>query len=196
MDELMEPTGTVEDAIRHLLLTSDEAVQAYLKESFLSQAMLSLFHARRDAGLTQAQVAERLGTKQSSIARLERDNSGSVTLQRFVEVALACGVMPLDLTLVPAEQLKQYVAHDPAAEKTQVAFSAWAASQSPVSLKVVTPLQTTVPSNTNSLQTSERDVASSSIEGGTRLNLGERAQLSLWSIGSPKVQTQIGGSAA
>ncbi|MGH2485612.1 MAG: helix-turn-helix domain-containing protein, partial [Ktedonobacterales bacterium] len=94
MSENVEITGTVEDAIRVLLAHDDDAAREYLKESFLTRAMLALFNARRDVGLTQAQLAERLGTQQSSIARLERDLSGSVTLRRFVEVALACGVMP------------------------------------------------------------------------------------------------------
>ena len=107
MSEDTEVTGTVDDAIRNLLENDDEAAREYLKESFLTRAMLALFNARRDAGLTQAQVAERLGTKQSSIARLERDLSGSVTLRRFVEVALACGMMPFDVALAPVEDIRR-----------------------------------------------------------------------------------------
>jgi ribosome-binding protein aMBF1 (putative translation factor) len=53
-----------------------------------------LLAARRDAGLTQAQVAERMGTKAPAITRLERalasgEHSPSVdTLRRY---AAACG---------------------------------------------------------------------------------------------------------
>lgn len=107
MSEDIEITGTVEDAIRDLLAHDDEAAREYLKESFLTHAMLALFNARRSAGLTQTQLAERLGTKQSSIARLEGDLSGSITLRRFVEVALACGMAPTELSLAPVEDIRR-----------------------------------------------------------------------------------------
>ena len=41
MDEMIESTGTIEDAIRDLLNGDDEAARAYLKESFLSEAILA-----------------------------------------------------------------------------------------------------------------------------------------------------------
>lgn len=46
-----------------------------------------LIHARRAAKLTQAQVAERLGTTQSAIARLEggRVSPSIATLRRYAE---------------------------------------------------------------------------------------------------------------
>ena len=61
------------------------------EESALLDALLK---ARQDAGLTQAQVAERMGTQAPSVARLERAlatgrHSPSVaTLRRYVK---ACG---------------------------------------------------------------------------------------------------------
>ena len=61
------------------------------EESSLLDALLK---ARQDAGLTQAQVAERMGTQAPSVARLERalatgKHSPSVaTLRRYVK---ACG---------------------------------------------------------------------------------------------------------
>lgn len=47
--------------------------------------------ARRRAGLTQAELAERAGTTQSAIARLER-GVGSPTLERISELVQACGL--------------------------------------------------------------------------------------------------------
>ena len=58
------------------------------KESALLDALLK---ARQDAGLTQAQLAERMGTQAPSVARLERalatgKHSPSVaTLRRYVK---------------------------------------------------------------------------------------------------------------
>jgi HTH-type transcriptional regulator/antitoxin HipB len=63
--------------------------------------------AREQAGLTQQQVAERMGTKKSAISRLE-NNAGDVrlsTLQRYAEAVgrrLAIDVAELDEEANPA----------------------------------------------------------------------------------------------
>lgn len=68
-----------------------EAERIEREEMTLLDALLK---ARQDAGLTQAQVAERMGTQAPAIARLERalatgKHSPSVaTLRRYVK---ACG---------------------------------------------------------------------------------------------------------
>ena len=49
----------------------DEFAVEYLRADFLAAVANSLSMLRRQAGLTQAQVAEQLHTKQSAIARLE-----------------------------------------------------------------------------------------------------------------------------
>jgi DNA-binding XRE family transcriptional regulator len=53
-----------------------------------------LLKARRDAGLTQAQVAERMGTQPPSVARLERSlatGKHSPSLATLRKYAQACG---------------------------------------------------------------------------------------------------------
>ena len=61
----------------------------------------SLLKARKRAGLTQAEVAERMGTKTPSIARLESSNSKHSpsinTLRKYAE-AVGCR---LEIKLVP-----------------------------------------------------------------------------------------------
>lgn len=58
-------------------------------------ALAALVHARTEAGLTQADVAERMGVKQPVVARIEsslgkKDHSPSLnTLRRYAE---ACGM--------------------------------------------------------------------------------------------------------
>jgi len=56
-----------------------------------------LLSMRNEAGLTQAQVAERMHTQKSNISRLERGNANPswVTLQKY---AHACG---FELSLTP-----------------------------------------------------------------------------------------------
>ena len=187
----MEPTGTIEDSIRELLGSDDEAARAYLKESFLSEAILTLFHARRDAGLTQAQLAARLGVKQPTIARLERDFSGSVTLRRYVEVALACGVIPLDLALVPVEQLKQFAQEDPGAEKTAAAFNAWLAARQPMPLTAVEALQTSAPNTANELPKATSTTSAANKIAGAGLDTEVAAQPSLWSTNVAGMQSGV-----
>lgn len=57
--------------------------------------------ARKRAGLTQTELAERTGTTQSAIARLERGR-GHPTMQRISELVAACG-LELQVRLVPAD---------------------------------------------------------------------------------------------
>lgn len=109
----------------------EEFTREFLKSSFLSSAVDALFHARRQVGLTQAQVAELMGTKQAAIARLEADTDGSMSLHRFVEFALACGMVPLDIKLAPIEDVHNYVLQFPEAPRTADAFSRWVAKNQP-----------------------------------------------------------------
>jgi transcriptional regulator with XRE-family HTH domain len=57
--------------------------------------------ARRRAGLTQRELAERLGTTQSAIARLERGGT-EPSYERVVEAVRACG-MDLVPQLLPTD---------------------------------------------------------------------------------------------
>jgi transcriptional regulator with XRE-family HTH domain len=64
--------------------------------------------ARRRAGLTQAELAERLGTTQSAIARLERGGT-EPSFERVVDAARACG-LELVPQLLPADDADWSVA--------------------------------------------------------------------------------------
>lgn len=57
--------------------------------------------ARRRAGITQAELASRVGTTQSAVARLERSRTDP-SLERVVEVVEACG-LELRWALVEAD---------------------------------------------------------------------------------------------
>jgi transcriptional regulator with XRE-family HTH domain len=119
---------TTDDVIAHELadeMNDPTFVREYLKAGFLSSAVDALFDARRQAGLTQTQVANRLNTKQASIARLEADTSGSLTLRRYVEIALACDMVPLDITLAPIDSIRDFVRNHPDSPLTQVLYQAW-----------------------------------------------------------------------
>ena len=102
-----------------------EATEAFFKAEFLASAVDALFAARRQAGLTQEQVAERLNTKQAAIARLEADTTGSMSLHRYIEVALACGMVPLDITLAPIDSVRDYIIECPDGARTADAYIRW-----------------------------------------------------------------------
>lgn len=78
-------------AFREQLLANPE-VQAAYEASVLEYVILGeMLSARREAGLTQAQVADRMGTKAPAVARLENSlasgkHSPSIeTLQKYAK---------------------------------------------------------------------------------------------------------------
>ena len=119
------------DAVRELLEGDEETARAYLAESFLTEAMLALFHARRDAHLTQEQVAKTMGTRQAAITRWERDFTGSISLRKYVEFALACGVAPFDMLLAPVSAMRDFAIAHPGGPLTVDAYNEWKGAQPP-----------------------------------------------------------------
>lgn len=69
---------------------SDEADRAYEDEAQISEFQGLVYRLRKDAGLTQAELAERMGTTQSAVARME---GGGVrpTLETLEKLAVAVG---------------------------------------------------------------------------------------------------------
>lgn len=115
-DEDIQITGTMSDYLVEKLRDEEHAKEyaaAYHKADFLTSVANSLFTLRREAGLTQAQVAESLHTKQSAIARLEADFDGAMSLRRFVDFALACGHVPHHITFAPLEIATAFTSEQP-----------------------------------------------------------------------------------
>lgn len=115
-DEDIRITGTMSDYLVDKLRDEEHAKEyaaAYHKADFLASVANSLFTIRREAGLTQAQVAESLHTKQSAIARLEADFDGAMSLRRLVDFALACGYVPHHITFAPLEIATAFTREQP-----------------------------------------------------------------------------------
>lgn len=115
-DDDIQIVGTMSDYLVQKLRDEEhgqEYASGYLKADFLAAAANALFTLRREAGLTQAQVAERLHTKQSAIARLEADFDGAMSLRRYVDFTLACGVIPHHLTFTPVETARNFTRENP-----------------------------------------------------------------------------------
>lgn len=97
----------------------------YLKADFLAAAVDALFYARRQAGLTQEQVAQQLGKKQEAIARWEADKEGRMSLRQYFDLALASGRVPLNMVLEPVESVRNFVINHPEGPQTPYSYFAW-----------------------------------------------------------------------
>lgn len=87
-------------------------------EAFRLGAMLQL--AREDAGMTQQQVAERMGTKKSAISRLE-NNAGDVRLSTLQRYAEAVGRRIVVEVAEPEEQAKPAPVRKPRTSRKLIA---------------------------------------------------------------------------
>ena len=70
------------------LLASSEAKALYEEEAAKKELWLQLVEARQAAGLTQAELARRLGVSQAQVARIEKcgyDAYTLNTLRRYVQ---------------------------------------------------------------------------------------------------------------
>src|SRR3954462_14372920 len=73
---------------REQFFADPENRRLYEEEAAKKELWLQLVEARQAAGLTQAEVAERLGISQAQVARIEKRGYDSYTLrtlQRYVE---------------------------------------------------------------------------------------------------------------
>jgi len=87
--------------IREQLLIDPEVKAEYDRLGPVYELVGAMVEARHEAGLTQAQVAERMGTKQSVVARLENaHHMPSLDLVRRYAAAVGRRV---DIQFVPAE---------------------------------------------------------------------------------------------
>jgi transcriptional regulator with XRE-family HTH domain len=111
-------------------------------QSFLDMTLARQIRAiRKQRGLSQADLAEALGTRQSAISMLEDEDYGSMTLSTLKELARAFDVY-LDVRFTSFSRLADSVEHtsidalevpafdnDPYFDNYAVAYSSTAASQ-------------------------------------------------------------------
>lgn len=71
-------------------LQNPDVKQAYDELGPEFELIDTLLSMREEAGLTQQQVAERMGTKEGNISRLEK-GKGNPTLKTLLGYAKACG---------------------------------------------------------------------------------------------------------
>ncbi len=87
-DNIAEEGARRYEAWRERLLADPDTRAIYEEEAAKKELWLQLVEARQAAGLTQQQMAERLGVTQSQIARIEKRGYDAYTLntlRRYVE---------------------------------------------------------------------------------------------------------------
>ena len=73
------------------LMDSPEFQAVYAEEAAKSALWLQLVEARRLAGLTQKQMAERIGVSQAQVARIEKEDYDAYTLTTLRKYVAALG---------------------------------------------------------------------------------------------------------
>ena len=73
------------------LLANSEAREIYKEEAAKKELWLQLVEARQAAGLTQAELARRLGVSQAQVARIEKSGYDSYTLNTLRRYVQALG---------------------------------------------------------------------------------------------------------
>ena len=79
-----------DEAERNAYFTDPANAEAIAEQSARMELVEALYKARREAGLTQKQIAEKLGTNQTYIAALERGRK-NITFSTLTKYAAACG---------------------------------------------------------------------------------------------------------
>ncbi|MEB3356325.1 MAG: helix-turn-helix transcriptional regulator [Synechococcales bacterium] len=95
-----------DDALKILqkLTSEDSEMQEMIKEASLNAELAQLiYQARTQAGLTQQQLADRMGTKQSVIARLEDADYEGHSLSMLQRIAKALN-RRLEIHLIPVSE--------------------------------------------------------------------------------------------
>lgn len=124
LDELVfdfSDLGTIDQLVSEAM-SDEESSREVLRERWIASTISKLRSLRRSLKLTQQEIADRLGTKQSAIARLEAEDD--ISLGRLWDYLFACGKSPVEIEYVSYELLREFVAQKPndAVSKAAILF--------------------------------------------------------------------------
>ena len=95
------------------LMADPESRAVYEQEAAKKELWLQLVEARQAAGLTQAQLAERLGVSQAQVARVEKRGYDAYTLtslRRYVEALGGGFSLEVQVRHTPADSQREPLA--------------------------------------------------------------------------------------
>jgi ribosome-binding protein aMBF1 (putative translation factor) len=97
----MAKTNNAIEIINRRYIKNDPALQDLLREAYLNAKVAQLIYtARKQAGLTQQQLADLIQTKQSVIARLEDADYEGHSLSMLQRIGEALG-QRIEINMVP-----------------------------------------------------------------------------------------------
>lgn len=82
--------------------------QSFLCADVLGTAIYALFYGQLTTEQSHEQIAARIQQPPNVVKQWMSDHDGTVPLCRYVDIAMACGMVPR-ITLVPIAQAKQEV---------------------------------------------------------------------------------------
>jgi transcriptional regulator with XRE-family HTH domain len=110
----MPRTKNFANVIRAKLASDDDLAEMVDDEAFNADVAIKIFEARKTAKLTQKQLADRTGTRQSVISRIEDADYSGRSLALLKRIARALGLkLRVDFygpTALPAETRIEIVA--------------------------------------------------------------------------------------
>lgn len=99
----MAKTNDAVEIMTRRYIKADPALQDLLREASLNAKVAQLIYtARKQAGLTQQQLADLIGTKQSVIARLEDADYEGHSLSMLQRIGEALG-QRIEIQMIPTE---------------------------------------------------------------------------------------------
>ncbi len=101
----MKATRDYAEYLRWQIEKDPKLAAAVAREGLNARVAMAIYDARTSAGLTQAQLAKRIGTQQSVIARLENADYRGHSLVMLQKVAEATG-RQLEVTMLPIPAAK------------------------------------------------------------------------------------------
>ena len=84
------------DRLHDELMANEEYRMAYAEEDLIHRVALRVLQLREGSGMSQAELAERLGTRQPAIAKIEAGGA-NLTLRRVARIAHALDIDPAAL---------------------------------------------------------------------------------------------------
>jgi ribosome-binding protein aMBF1 (putative translation factor) len=106
----MSKTNDAVKIINNRYVKNDPAIQDLLREASLNAKVAELIYtARKQAGLTQQQLADLIQTKQSVIARLEDADYEGHSLSMLQRVGEALG-QRIEIKMVPVVEVESILA--------------------------------------------------------------------------------------
>jgi len=101
-----------------------------LADRFVRRSGEALSRARATSGYSSTDLAHRSGVPSTHVERAEEGHTQDMTLRQYLDLALACDHLPLDLVLVPSEELARFAREAPPVPRTALEYEAWRSRRS------------------------------------------------------------------